>query len=138
MEKFKENWILIISGALVLFSIAFFVAAKDFSKQGSYAEVKGLSEKIVKADTAIWSMSFDIKSNNIEGLYADIEKNNTIIKDFLKEKGFEDSEINIAPVNIYQDTYKDAAYRYNSSNQVSVYTQKLTLQKQLQTKPYYW
>ncbi|MBP6858006.1 MAG: SIMPL domain-containing protein [Candidatus Pacebacteria bacterium] len=129
MEKFKENWILIISGALVLFSIAFFVAAKDFSKQGSYAEVKGLSEKIVKADTAIWSMSFDIKSNNIEGLYADIEKNNTIIKDFLKEKGFEDSEINIAPVNIYQDTYKDAAYRYNSSNQVSVYTQKVDLAK---------
>ena len=129
MEKLKEYWVLIVSVALVLFSVAFYVAARDFSKQGSYAEVKGLSEKIVKADTAIWSMSFDIKSNNIEGLYADIEKNNTIIKDFLKEKGFEDSEINIAPVNIYQDTYKDAAYRYNSSNQVSVYTKKVDLAK---------
>lgn len=129
MEKAKEYWILIVSGALVLFAVAFFVAAKDFSKQGSYAEVKGLSERIVKADTAIWSMGFDVKSNNIEGLYADIEKNNTIIKDFLKEKGFEDSEINVAPVNIYQDTYKDAAYRYNSSNQVSVYTKKVDLAK---------
>lgn len=129
MEKFKEHWILIVSGALVLFSIAFYVSARDFSKQGSYAEVKGLSEKIVKADTAIWSMSFEIKSNNIEGLYADIEKNNNIIKTFLKDKGFEESEINIAPVNIYQDTYKDAAYRYNSSNQVSVYTKKVDLAK---------
>jgi hypothetical protein len=129
MEKLKEHWILVVSGALVLFSIAFYVAARDFSKQGSYAEVKGLSEKIVKADTAIWSMSFDIKSNSIESLYADIEKNDTIIKNFLKEKGFEEAEINIAPVNIYQDTYKDAAFRYNSNNQVSVYTKKVDLAK---------
>lgn len=125
MDKLKDNWILVLSGALALFSIAFYVAAKDFSKQGSYAEVKGLSERIVKADTAIWSMSFEIKSNNIESLYAEIESNNNIIKNFLKEKGFEDSEINIAPVNIYQDTYKDAAFRYNSNNQISVYTQKV-------------
>ena len=45
------------------------------------------------------------------------------------EKGFEASEINVAPVNIYQDTYKDAAFRYNSNNQVSVYTKKVDLAK---------
>lgn len=104
-------------------------AAKNFSKQGAYVEVKGLSEKIVKADTAIWTMSFEAKSNNIDSLYVDIEKNLNTIKTFLKEKGFEDSEISVAPVNIYQDTYKEAVFRYNSNNQISVYTKKVDLAK---------
>lgn len=132
-ETFKNNQTLFISGALVLFaiiiSLAFFMSAYNFSKQGSYVEVKGLSEKIVKTDTAIWSMSFEIKSNNVDTLYADIEKNIVTIKSFLAEKGFDATEINVAPVNVYQDTYKEAAFRYNSTNQVSVYTKKVDLAK---------
>ncbi len=129
MENLKNNWVLVVSGALVICAAVFFLSARNFSKQGSYVEVKGLSEKIVKADTAIWSMNFEIKSNNVDSLYADIEKNIGVIKAFLIEKGFESSEINVAPVNIYQDTYKDAAFRYNSTNQVSVYTKKVDLAK---------
>jgi hypothetical protein len=125
MENIKNKTILIASGGILIFALVLFFAARDFSKQGTYVEVKGLSEKIVKADTAIWSMNFEIKSNNIDTLYSDIEKNITTIKTFLKEKGFEDSEINVAPVNIYQDTYKEALYRYNSNNQLSVYTKKV-------------
>ena len=129
MEKIKNDKFTFISGAVIMFailiSVAFFISARDFSKQGSYVEVKGLSEKIVKADTAVWSLSFEIKSNSVDTLYSDIEKNITTIKIFLKEKGFEDGEINIAPVNIYQDTFKDSAFRYNSNNQVSVYTKKV-------------
>src|SRR3989339_1170078 len=131
MENIKENKFAFISLSIVAFailiSVAFFISAHDFSKQGSYVEVKGLSEKIVKADTAIWSLSFEVKSNNIDTLYADIEKNIASIKLFLTEKGFEASEINVAPVNIYQDTYKDALFRYNAYIQLSVYTKKVDL-----------
>lgn len=129
MENFKNNNVWIISVALFIFSVVFFFSARGFSDQGSFVEVKGLSEKIVKADTAIWSMNFEVKSNNIDVLYADIEKNINTIKAFLVEKGFDASEINVAPVNIYQDTYKDALFRYNSSNQLSVYTKKVDLVK---------
>lgn len=122
-----------VGGAIIvsaaLFSVAAFLSAHGFSRQGSYVDVKGLSERIVKSDTAIWSMSFDVKSNDIDSLYADIERNISTIKTFLKSKGFDDSEINVAPVNIYQDTYKDSAFRYNSNNQVSVYTKKVDLAK---------
>jgi len=132
-ENLKNNQSVVIGSALVVFaivvSLAFFVSAYSFSKQGSYVEVKGLSERIVKADTAIWSMSFEIKSNDIDSLYADIEKNIKTIKAFLAEKGFEATEINVAPVNIYQDTYKEAAFRYNSTNQVAVYTKKVDVAK---------
>lgn len=133
LEKIKNNTNLqigIIAGLVVLiFSLIFLVSARSFSDQGSYVEVKGLSEKIVKADVAIWNLNFDVKSNDIDALYSDIERNTNAIKSFLKEKGFEDAEINIAPINIYQDTYRDAAFRYNSSNQMSVYTDKVDLVK---------
>ncbi len=129
MENIKNKTILICSGALVFFSLVFFLSAYGFSKQGAYVEVKGLSERIVKADTAIWTLNFEVKSNNIDTLYADVEKNINTIKAFLKEKGFEDSEINVAPINIYQDTYKEALFRYNATNQLSVYTKKVDLAK---------
>jgi hypothetical protein len=127
MENVKNNWAWIIGLVLLSFSLVFFFSARAFSDQGRYVEVKGLSEKIVKADVAIWSLNFEVKSNNIDALYADIEKNILAIKTFLKEKGFEDAEINVAPVNIYQDTYKDALFRYNSNTQLSVYTKKVDL-----------
>ncbi len=133
LDKIKNNNTLLLAtiiGAVILFfSLIFLISAKSFSDQGAYVEVKGLSERIVKADTAIWTLNFDIKSNDIDALYSDIEKNTATIKSFLKEKGFEDTEINVAPINVYQDTYRDALFRYNSINQLSVYTNKVDLVK---------
>jgi len=129
MDKIKENGVWIISAALFIFSLVFFFSARSFSEQGSFVEVKGLSERIVKADTAIWSLNFEVKSNNVDMLYADIEKNLNTIKSFMKQKGFDESEINVAPVNIYQDTYRDALFRYNSTTQLSLYTKKVDLVK---------
>jgi uncharacterized protein len=129
METLKNNWKWVVGGGIVVIALVIFFAARDFSKNASYVEVKGLSEQIVKADTAVWSMSFEVKSNNVDSLYADIEKNITAIKTFLKQKGFEEGEINVAPVNIYQDTFRDAAFRYNAANYISVYTQKVDLAK---------
>lgn len=133
MEKIKNNRLVSVGGAIIasaaFLSVAVFLSAHDFSKQGSYVDVKGLSERIVKSDTAIWSMAFDVKSNDIDTLYADTERNISTIKAFLKSKGFDGSEINVAPVNVYQDTYKDSAFRYNSNNQVSVYTKKVDMAK---------
>ena len=127
MENIKNYSLWILGLALFVFSIIFFLSAQNFSDQGKYVEVKGLSEKIVKADVAIWSMNFDVKSNNIDSLYSDIAKNTTAIQSFLTTKGFDASEVNVAPVNIYQDTYKDALFRYNANVQLSVYTKKVDL-----------
>ncbi len=114
---------------ILIFPIIFFFSAHNFSKQGAYVEVKGLSEKIVKADVAIWSMNFEVKSNDVDSLYANIERNTKATKAFLIAKGFEESEISIAPVNIYQETYTGALFRYNSTTQLSVYTNKVDLVK---------
>lgn len=129
MQNMKNHSVWIVSGGMLVFSLVFFISARDFSKQGQYVEVKGLSEKIVKADVAIWSMNFDVKSNDVDSLYTTIAKNTEAVKSFLLAKGFEASEINIAPVNIYQDTYTGSLFRYNSTTQLSVYTKKVDLVK---------
>lgn len=118
---------IIIGISLVACAIIFLISARGFSNQGKYVEVKGLSEQIVKSDRAIWTMNFEVKSNDSTELYAEIEKNTKIIETFLMEKGFSQEEINTAPVNIYQDTYREALYRYNAQIQMSVFTDKVDL-----------
>ncbi len=129
MENIKIYGKFSLAVALLVFSVVFYFAASNFSNQGAYVEVKGLSERIVKADVAIWSMNFEVKSNDVDSLYASIDKNTKAVTTFLKDKGFEDAEINIAPVNIYQDTYTGSLFRYNSTTQLSVYTKKVDLVK---------
>jgi len=128
---------IIISLGIIIVGIIIFLAAGNFSGQGKYVEVKGLSEQIVKADQGVWSMSVDIKSNDVDDLYAQITKNTEVISSFLLAKGFEATEINSAPVNVYQDTYREALYRYNASLNMSVYTDKVDLLREVsqQTAP---
>ncbi len=134
LEKIKENWKIILILLAVFATVTFYQAAKNFSEQASYVSVKGLSEKIVPADNAVWSINFQIKSNDVNKLYNQIEKDIAIIKSFLKKEGFTDNEISVAPINIWQDTYNNAAYRYTSNTDISVYTKKVALVKKASAK----
>lgn len=129
MENIKNYGKFSIAIAILVFAAVFYFSAGNFSTQGKYVEVKGLSEKIVKSDVAIWSMNFEVKSNDVDSLYAQIDKNTKAVQSFLIAKGFDAAEINVAPVNIYQDTYTGSLFRYNSATQLSVYTKKVDLVK---------
>ncbi|MBP6925738.1 MAG: SIMPL domain-containing protein [Candidatus Pacebacteria bacterium] len=117
----------ILGISLVICAVIFLFSARGFSNQGKYVEVKGLSERVVKSDRAIWSMGFEVKSNDINQLYADIEKYTQAVEAFLITKGLTAEEISTAPVNVYQDTYREALYRYNANVQMSVYTENVDL-----------
>lgn len=130
MDKLKNNSAIFISLAIVLFALGFVYSAYNFSKQGTYVEVKGLSERIVKADTATWSMTFEVKANTVEGLYKEIDKNKKVVEDFLTENGIDKKELNANIQNIWQDTYKEALYRYNAMVQMSLYTKNVDAVKE--------
>ena len=104
-------------------------SARGFSNQGKYVEVKGLSERIIKADRAIWTMNFDVKSNDSTDLYRQIATQVNGVTNFLKKAGFEAGEINTSPASTYQDTYSGSQYRYNARVSMSVYTDKIDLVK---------
>jgi hypothetical protein len=117
----------IIAGTVLLAGLMIMLSAQSFSNQGKYVEVKGLSERIVKSDRAMWPINFEVKSNSSSDLFSQIEQNISNVKEFLVNAGFEESEIAVAPVDTYQDTYQGSQYRYNARISMSVYTDKVDL-----------
>ncbi|MCD8494772.1 MAG: SIMPL domain-containing protein [Candidatus Pacebacteria bacterium] len=114
---------LIISALII--GIIFLASARGFSGQGKYVEVKGLSERIVKADRALWYISFEAKSNDSTDLYRQIESGINTITQFMNNAGFVGSEISVAPIQTYQDSYQGSLYRYNARVALTVYTEKV-------------
>ncbi len=101
---------------------------KEFERSVS---VKGLAEKDLPADIAIWPIQFTRASNDLSQIYADLEKDTREIVGFLKENGFEDSEITVSPpimtdkmAQQYGDTSK-VGLRYTATEDVTVYTDKI-------------
>lgn len=93
--------------------------------------VKGLSEKELPADIALWPIQFTRAGNDIAQLYADLEKDTGRIAGFLKNNGFVDSEITVSPPAIidkvaqqYGDTSK-IELRYSATQDITVYTEKI-------------
>jgi len=95
--------------------------------------VKGLSEKEVTADVAIWPIKFEVAADDLGALVSAIEGKNRLVYDFLISAGFEAKDISIsAPAVIDRQAqgYGDAnrfAFRYAGSSTVSVYTREVQL-----------
>ena len=104
------------------------VKFKEFERSVS---VKGLSEKELPADIALWPIQFTRAGNDISQLYADLEKDTGQIAGFLKNNDFIDAEITVSPPAItdklaqqYGDTSK-IGLRYTATQSVTVYTDKI-------------
>jgi hypothetical protein len=95
--------------------------------------VKGLSERDVPADIAIWPIRFGEAENDLGHLYALVEKHTHAIVEFLKKSGFDEKEISVAPPATFDrqaQTYTDSAkikFRFTSSSLITVYTAKIDL-----------
>ena len=93
--------------------------------------VKGLSEREVPADIAIWPIRFDEAGNDLGQLYADVEHNTGIIVAFLKTQGFDEGEITLSPPAVvdrqaqnYGNT-NNIRFRYTASAVVTVYSRRV-------------
>ena len=90
--------------------------------------VKGLSEREVPANIAIWPIKFSEAGNDLNNLFSKIQRNNSLIIQFLKNNGFRDREISISAPAImdrqargYADPNK-IKFRYSGSSIITVYT----------------
>lgn len=94
--------------------------------------VKGLAEKEVAANIAIWPIQFTEVDNDLSGLYRNVESKTQIVVAFLKALGFSEDEITVSLPNIedrqargYVDP--NVRYRYFAKSTVSVYTSNVDL-----------
>lgn len=90
--------------------------------------VKGLSEREVPADLAIWPLAFREASNDLNSLFETIQRKNALIAEFLAGHGIAKEAITISPPAVndrhaqaYGDT-ANIAYRYSGGSTVTVYT----------------
>jgi hypothetical protein len=88
--------------AIGLALAGFFVAkgvesAKRFER---FVTVKGLSEREVPADLAIWPIRFNVAGNDLKSLQDQIATSRNTIRQFLTSAGFKDDEISTSPPQI--------------------------------------
>ena len=118
---------LIVLGYLISSSI---IRIKELNRTVS---VKGLSEREVPANIAIWPIKFNETDNDLNNLYSVVEQKTILIAEFLAKSGFSNDEISIsAPAIIdrqaqgYMDSTK-IKFRYTASSTITVYSDKVDL-----------
>jgi len=102
-------------------------AVKKLKSFDNIVSVKGLCEKEVMADKAIWPLTFKIGDDKLEELSAQISKQTQIVKDYLIAGGISEDEITVAPAKIsdkFTQEYggNDRQFRYVATCAVTVCT----------------
>nr|WP_211334823.1 SIMPL domain-containing protein [Desulfosoma caldarium] len=111
-----------------------------FKKLDRFVSVKGLSEREVSADIAVWPLSFASANNDLGALYATMEENAKQIVEFLQEAGFSESEITMAAPVVTDKfaqrygTQPQASLRYTAQQIVTVYTGRIDAVRALQSR----
>jgi len=102
--------------------------------------VKGLAEREVPADIAIWPIRFTDADNDLVALYDTVQRHNALVLDFLQQQGFGEQEISVAPpsmVDRQAEGYANAAqmpFRYTATSTITVYTENIDAVRQAMTR----
>jgi len=93
--------------------------------------VKGLAEREVDADIAIWPITFSEAANDLGALFVTIERHNALVVAFLEGKGFTREDISIAPPTVVDRQAQGynagdrLQFRYSAQSTVTVYTRSV-------------
>lgn len=105
------------------------VKFKQFERS---VEVKGLAEREVPADTAIWPIAFSEADADLTRLYQTLQGKNAIIIKFLQAQGFKPEEISVSAPSITDRQAQDYGsadlanrLRYSGKSVVTVYTRQV-------------
>ena len=101
--------------------------------------VKGLAEQQVLADHVIWPISYRELGNDLQQVYAQVERRAHQVVQFLQAAGIDASEITIATPNVNDaqaDSYggQKRIYRYSLTQTVTVSTDKVDVVNALKSR----
>ncbi len=97
--------------------------------------VKGLSEREVPANIAIWPIKFNEADNELNNLFSTLQRKNGLVVEFLRNNGFEPDEIALSAPAIMDrqaQGYVDAnriKFRYSGSSTITIYTKNVAAVK---------
>ncbi len=108
-------------------------------KYDRFVQVKGLSEREVNADLAVWPINITLTGNDLNTLKSDIESQNSEVYNFFIVQGFDKNEltkgstnINDVRADIYNSNFQNNTFRYLAKSEFTVRTNDIDkLQKAL-------
>jgi len=135
------DWLKIVVLGLAIVLAGYFIGNmhKTGKQYDRYVQVKGLSEREVKADLAVWPINIVLTGNDLATLKGQLEKQNEDVYQFFVKQGFEPDEITRGMVNITDanaNQYNNAQnnrFRYVAQSDFTVRTREIEkLQKALE------
>jgi len=69
---------------------------RDFKAADRYVSVKGLAEREVSADLAVWPIVYTVSGNDLSALQAELEEDGVRVAAYLSGRGFEETEISVS------------------------------------------
>lgn len=96
-----------------------------------FVEVKGLVERTVKSDLAIWSLNYKETGDDLSSLYAKTEADKQTLLEFLDQQGIQFSEIELGIVNVVDTQANEFGggnrppHRYIVEQQITVRTTRV-------------
>lgn len=99
---------------------------RDFKRADRYVEVKGLVERTVKSDSAIWPISFSEAGDSLPTVFAASEKDKAAVIAFLQAQGFTQQDMTLGSISVTDRSTQQ--YNNNTHGPRFVVEQTITLQ----------
>jgi hypothetical protein len=144
MEKSSNILLAALLVSLGISSAGYFISQTLYKSKVALntAEVKGLAERRVEADTAYWTIQYTVSGSDkseIKQLYSESESDQGKIIDLLKRSGFTDEEIRPGIINYIKNEFRDENQKLVEEKhllvgQIDVQTSQVRLVSQVRAK----
>lgn len=129
---------IILAVAVVIFGACIYCGMKKMVNRDRVVHVRGLAEIEVPADKVFWGLNFNELGDDIPTIYKKISEKNSVVKEFLKKYGIQDSEITVNAPDVTDNeeiVYREKApkFRYTVSSYISIASTNIEAVRKLQT-----
>lgn len=91
---------LLLGGGLVVSAAVLGHALVEVRTADRYVTVRGLAEREVSADLAVWPIRFSVTGDDLKSVHAGVERASRAVGDYLAEHGFAAHDLHASPVAI--------------------------------------
>jgi len=134
----KDNdWVsaALLAIGLILGSVFIANAITDFRSGDRHVQVKGLAEREVQANLAIWPITYTVSASELDALRSRMERADEAVIAFLKLNGFSDDEIKRTPPRVndrWLNSYDNQrpAERYTTERTLTLRTNRIVATRQ--------
>ncbi|WP_321348154.1 SIMPL domain-containing protein [Halopseudomonas oceani] len=86
----------LVAGGLAFIGVSLKTGLLEFRGADRVVSVKGLAERQVPADLALWPINFSVTGDSLDRLQDDVEHQQGLVRSFLLLKGFEEKDIQLS------------------------------------------